>query len=196
MVAGVSAFATVTYRVAYPIYLVGIFGGFNEVKLQIGQPVFGTLAFEIELMPLAICGHMYRLAVVGVGHDDCTGEELHPRPAPVVGVITLISFRPVMPIVVRLVNHEVTVVVFCRSIQACPSAGTLLDAGTLVLIRPEVSALSGRKNEKLEMHFTATGRISRVMGTTHLFTEIPISVLYCSCEEVRHRGTCQRQYGE
>ena len=139
LVAWISAFTTVTHRVAHPINLAGIISGFYPVKLQISQPVFGCLTLEPELMPFTVCGYIVRLAIVRVGHNDSTRQHFQPHPTSVVGVRAAIAFRPVMSIVVRLINHKIRVVVVGCSFQMSPATGARLDAILLFLVSPEVS---------------------------------------------------------
>ena len=148
----------VTDRVAHIIDFVGIFSRFYIVKLQIGQPVLGTHAFEIKLVPLTVRGNLHRIAIIGVGHDNGRGQHLQSYPTSVVGVtslvIAVISVGSVMRLVVRLVNQEVLVVVV--PIQVRPTTRALLDVA-LICQSPEVSTCAGGINKNLEMYFSVAG---------------------------------------
>ena len=190
LVAYLTTFTTVTYRVAHPIDFVGIFSRFYIVELQIGQPILGTHAFEIKLVPLTVRSNMYRHTIVGIGHDDSIGQHLQSYPTSVVGVAALavISYRSVMPIVVRFVYQEDRLSV--RSLQLRPTTGTLGDI-VFIRIRPEISTRSTGKNENFVMHFPVTRYVSRILRTTPFFTEIPVSVAGSTGHEVHRRDACQ-----
>ena len=112
---------TVMHRIAHKIRLVSVCSRFDIVELQIGQPVRCTHALEIKFMPLSVRSNMYRHTVVGIGHDDSIGQHLQSHPTSVVGVaaIAVISYRSVMPFVVRFVYQEDRLI--GRSLQLRPT---------------------------------------------------------------------------